>query len=477
MALAIYFVMPASYFALVVVCKRLLLGNVSPHRRRRAGDHPTWSHWLYSKLGDVPFFTMYLRLNVMSHLTKWNYQLLGSRIGARPFLAAPYTAEPELLEVGDRGMVAGNVSLYGIDVPGQRVGAIRVGESAVVTNSCVLQAGAELADSALLGDLSVAGHADVIPPNAIAVGSPPRVVGRTTFRPDTLSTGRYVLNQSVLVLLQWVCLAASNVTGFLLMGLCLGGLLAWAPLWVLWCALPGLLLLPRLVKVAFVPLAKWLVLGKVAAGEHPAYGWYYTRWLLLETLIMDAEAGFLTQLQGTQFLNLLWRALGARVGSNTCILASSLGCEFDLKTIGDDVVLQYQSLVFGHSIEHHSLLLKATTIEDGAEIGPFAIVETGAVVASGLVVPAHLAVHAQRTRTGRAEGRTCSTCMNSKSRPRPSSPNRSSTTTRVAPKMAGRSTATGKPSVGCMSVPACWSTSLPSPPPAASCIARSPRRS
>ena len=402
LALAIYFVMPASYFALVVVCKRLLLGNVSPQQAAgELGSHPTWSHWLYSKLCDVPFFTMYLHLNVMSHLMKWNYQLLGSRIGARPFLAAPYTAEPELLEVGDRGMVAGNVSLYGVDVPSQRVGPIRLGESAVVANSCVLQAGVELSESALLGDLSVADH--VIPPNVVAVGSPPRIVGRTNLRPDTLSTGQYMLNQSVLVLLQWICLGAGNVAGFLLMGLSLRGLMAWAPLWVLWCALPGLLLLPRLVKVVFVPLAKWLTLGKMAAGEHPAYGWYYTRWLLLETVIMDAEAAFLMQLQGTQFLNLLWRGLGARVGSNTCIFASSLGCEFDLKAIGDDVVLQHQSLVFGHSIEHHSLLLKATTIEDGAEIGSFAIVETGAVVASGQIVPAHKAVHAQRTRTERAE--------------------------------------------------------------------------
>jgi non-ribosomal peptide synthetase-like protein len=404
-ALAIYFVMPASYFALVVVCKRLLLGSILPEQP--AGEprsHKAWSHWLYRKLTDVPFFTMYLRLNVMSHLTKWNYQLLGSHIGARPFLAAPYTAEPELLEVKDRGMVAGNVSLYGLDARGRRLGPILIGGSAVVTNSCVLLGGAKLAESALLGDLSVAGPADVIPPNAMAVGSPPRVVGRTSFRPDILPTGRYVLNQSVLVLLQWICLAASNVAGFLLMGLCLGGLMAWASLWVLWCALPGLLLVPRIVKVAFVPVAKWLALGKVAAGEHPAYGWYYTRWLLLETTIMDAEQAFLMQLQGTQFLNLLWRGLGARVGSNTCIFASSLGCEFDLKAIGDDVVLQYQSLVFGHSIEHHSLRLKATTIEDGVEVGPLAIVEAGAVVTRGRIVDAHKAVHALRTRTERTEG-------------------------------------------------------------------------
>jgi len=399
-ALALYFVMPAAYFALVVLAKRVLLGKVVPQQASgELQSHPTWSHWIYAKLVDVPFFTMWLRMNVMSHVMKWNYQLLGSHIGARPFLAAPYTAEPELFEVGDRGMVAGNVSLYGVDVPGQRVGAIRVEESGVVTNSCVLQAGAKLSQSSLLGNLSVTAHGDLIPPNAVAVGSPPRVVGRTAFRADTVSTGQYVLNQVALVLLQWICLVFSNVAGFLAMGLALGGLTGWAPLWVLWSALPGLLLLPRLVKVAFVPLVKWVTLGKVAQGEHPAYAWYYTRWLLLETLIMDAEASVLTQLQGTQFLNLLWRVMGARVGSNTCNFASSLGCEFDLKSVGDDVVLQYQSLVFAHSIEHHSLLLTATTIEDGAEVGPFAIVETGAVLATGDIVSAHMALHAQRTRT------------------------------------------------------------------------------
>ena len=147
-ALAIYFVMPIVYFGLVVICKRLLLGNVSPQPAAgELGSHPTWSHWLYSTLIDVPFFRMYLRLNIMSHLTKWNYQLLGSRIGARPFLAAPYTAEPELLEVADFGMVAGNVSVYGIDVPRQLVGKIRLGNWAVVANSCVLQAGTEAPSS------------------------------------------------------------------------------------------------------------------------------------------------------------------------------------------------------------------------------------------------------------------------------------------------------------------------------------------
>src|SRR5262249_57869441 len=59
--------------------------------------------------------------------------------------------------------------------------------------------------------------------------------------------------------------------------------------------------------------------------------------------------------------------------------------------------------VFGHSIEYHSLLFKATKIQDHAAIGPFAIVEAGAVVASGQIISAHKAVHAKRARVGRAE--------------------------------------------------------------------------
>ena len=74
----------------------------------------------------------------------------------------------------------------------------------MVTNSCVLQAGAKLAPCTLLGNLSVSGSGDQFPPNAVAVGSPPRVVGRTSFRPDAVPTGRYVRNRSALVLLQWI---------------------------------------------------------------------------------------------------------------------------------------------------------------------------------------------------------------------------------------------------------------------------------
>jgi acetyltransferase-like isoleucine patch superfamily enzyme len=189
-ALAVYVIIPVGYFALVVGCKRLFLQRATKRSPAdNTDERQRWSHWLYATLIDVPFFRMYLRLTVGSHLTKWNFQLLGARIGARPFLAAPYTAEPEPLEMADHAMLAGNVSLFGVDAAKGLLGKIRLGNSAIVANSCVLQGGANLADFSLLGDLSTADRADVVPPHAIALGVPPRVVGRTNFHEDNISKG------------------------------------------------------------------------------------------------------------------------------------------------------------------------------------------------------------------------------------------------------------------------------------------------
>jgi non-ribosomal peptide synthetase-like protein len=407
--LALYLVIPVCYFGLVAAYKRLcqaILGSI-----QKTGGRASWSRGLYQTLIDVPFFKMYLRLSVGSHLTKWNFQLLGSCIGSRPFLVAPYTAEPELMDIADFAVLAGNVSLYAADPVTGQADKIRLGNSAIVANSCVLLGGAELGDFSLLGDLSIAGPMDVIPPHAIAVGVPPRLVGRTHFRADDVNEWGYLRNQFLLILLQVLLLTVANVAGFSAMGAVASSLILFTPFWVLWCAAPGLLLVPRLVKLLLVPVFKWAIVGRVRPGEHSMYGWYFTRWQLVETYLWDAEDAVLSQLHGTPVLNLLWRMLGARIGGNACLFSSSLACEFDLKDIGDGVVAHHQSLVFSHSIEHHSLVLRPTTVQAHAELGSFAIIEAGGVVSAGRVVAPHTAVHAARAQrpastAPEAEGRS-----------------------------------------------------------------------
>ena len=201
--------------------------------------------------------------------------------------------------------------------------------------------------------------------------------------------------QVCLVALQWGAGGGRADPGAPIFG-ALVQLLAPTPV-VLIALLPVLLLAPRGVKVLLLPVAKWALLQRVREGEHPAYGPMWVRWLAMEALVMDLEQTLLL-LRGTMFMSWLYRALGARVGPNTCLFCSSLGSEYDLKTIADGALLDHRSLIFGHSIERHTLIFKPCVIGAGAEVGSLSIVEAGAVVEPGARVKPHRPVHARRSR-------------------------------------------------------------------------------
>ena len=388
-------VIPAAYFVIVVILKRLLLGRLEP------GASPTAAHWIYSRLIDVPLFMVFMRLTVMSHIMKWAYQILGAKVGARPFIAAPFTSEPELLEIGDGAMVAGNVAIYAHDPVTGETASVVIGKRAIVANSCLLMAGSHLGEESLLGDLSRHGAKDISLPKIIAVGRPPKVVGGTSLVDDQCSTLSYLSLQILLVLLQITIVVGGQVLGFMALGLTVQWLMGASTL-LLIALFPLLFVIPRGVKVLMLPIVKWLILGRVREGEYPAYGSMWIRWIALEALVMDLERTLLA-LRGTFFLPLLYRAMGARVGSNTWLLSSSLGSEYDLKTIGSGAVLNHRSLVFGHSIERHTLIFKASVVGKHAVTGAFSIVEAGANVLDDATISAHKAVHARKQRSKQAD--------------------------------------------------------------------------
>ena len=383
-------VIPAAYFLIVVILKRLLLGNLAP------ATLPGAAHWTYSRLIDLPLFMVFLRLTVMSHVMKWAYQALGAKVGARPFIAAPYTAEPELLAIDDGAMVAGNVAIFAHDPVTGNTAPVSIGKRAIVANSCLLMAGSCLGEESLLGDLSRHGAKDISLPKVIAVGRPPQVVGSTSQVADQCTTLAYASLQTLLVALQLVIVVGGQVLGFVALGLAVHWLVGTSSS-LLIALLPVLLVIPRGVKVLLLPIAKWIILGRVREGEHPAYGSMWVRWIALEGLLMDLERTLIA-LRGTYFLPLLYRAMGARIGSNTRLLASSLGSEYDLKTIASDAVLNHRSLVFGHSIERHTLIFKTSATGKNAVIGAFGIVEAGAEVPDHATIAAHKAVHARKQR-------------------------------------------------------------------------------
>ena len=332
----------------------------------------------------------------MSHVMKWAYQALGAKVGARPFMAAPYTAEPELLAMEDGAMVAGNVAIFAHDPVTGDTAPVTIGKRAIVANSCLLMAGSRLGDESLLGDLSRLGAKDKSLPKVIAVGRPPQVVGATNLVADQCTTLTYASLQAILVALQLLIVVGGQVLGFVALGLTVHWLIGTSGLLLL-ALLPVLLVIPRGVKVLLLPIAKWIILGRVREGEHPAYGIMWIRWIALEGLLMDLERTLIA-LRGTFFLPLLYRAMGSRVGPNTWLLTSSLGSEYDLKTMASGAVFNHRSLIFGHSIERHTLIFKASATGKNAVTGACSIVEAGAEVPDHATIAAHKAVHARKPR-------------------------------------------------------------------------------
>ena len=387
-AVTLQFVVPLVALLLVVVMVRPLRALLE-----RLG-RPDIGAAVYRSAIEVPFFAAWFRLAVMSALTGVSFRLLGATVGADTMLAGPYVEDPRRLRIGDGAVLAGNVTVLNGSRGASAGRTVEVHRQAIVANSCMLIDGAQVPERSLLGDLSALSAGTVLPEGCVALGASARVVGRSRFHEPELSGAARVTAKILLVPAQLLALALISVLGVVafaavLQAQALPGI--WNAIW----ALPVALLMSRLVRIVALVAFKWAVIGRIAPGNHPLMGGMYSRWVFLEALIMDAERVILVSMRGTVYLAALWRLLGARIGRGACIMGSSLGCEFDLKSIGTGTVVQPNAMVFAHSVEHHTLLFRATRIGDHVNVGPNAIVEAGAEVANAIRVPANRAVHAR----------------------------------------------------------------------------------
>ena len=388
LALTLQLVLPLLSFLMVIVMVRPLRAVLE-----RFGL-PSIGASIYRSAIEVPFFPVWLRLTVMSPLAALNFRALGATVGANTMLAGPYVEDPRGLRVGDGAILAGNVTVMNGGTGRSPAQSVEVHRQGIVANSCMLIGGATVTERSLLGDLSVLSGGTTLPEGSVAVGTSARIVGRSRFHTPELSGSARSIAKSLLAPAQLLASMLISMLGFIAFAAVLQvhvlpGI--WNAAW----ALPVALLVRRLVRIVALVGFKWAVIGRIAAGEYPLMGSIYAGWVFIEALIMDAERAILVSMRGTVYLAALWRLLGAKVGRGACIMGSSLGCEFDLKSIGAGTVLQPNAMVFAHSVEHHTLLFRATSIGDEVNVGPNSIVEAGAEVPKAVRVGANRAVHAR----------------------------------------------------------------------------------
>jgi non-ribosomal peptide synthetase-like protein len=123
---------------------------------------------------------------------------------------------------------------------------------------------------------------------------------------------------------------------------------------------------------------KWLVIGKMKAGDYPLWGAYYFRWWLVKTMQRLLPAQFLN---GTPLYPAYLRLLGVKVAADAMISDFSFGAE-DLITIGSDVSISSQTNLNNAFVEDGLLKLRPLTLGDHAYIGSSAVISGDSHIAA-----------------------------------------------------------------------------------------------
>ncbi|MCP2293175.1 non-ribosomal peptide synthetase terminal domain of unknown function [Nocardia amikacinitolerans] len=378
------------YAAATVVLVRLFaIGLTEGHHpvRSRVG----WQAWATERLLDSArtfLFPLYASL-----LTPLWLRLLGAKVG-KHVEASTVLLLPKFTTVADGAFLADDTMVAGYELGGGwlRIGEAKVGKRAFLGNSGMTAPGRRVPKNGLVAVLSAA------PSKAKAgsswLGSPPvrlrraseTADARRTFDPPRrlrvaraiVETCRlipvlvtFAIGLGVLFALAWLAQRIGHLPTALLSGV--------------------VLLVAGAVACGSAVAAKWLLVGRIRAEEHPLWSSFVWRNEVSDTFVETVAAPwFARAATGTPVLNLWLRALGARIGRGVWCESYWLP-EADLVTLGDGATVERGCVVQTHLFHDRIMAMDTVTLGAGATLGPHCVALPAAGLGAGATVgPASL---------------------------------------------------------------------------------------
>ncbi|MFC1434813.1 Pls/PosA family non-ribosomal peptide synthetase [Streptacidiphilus sp. N1-3] len=373
-----------AYAALVLAAVRLLGIGL------RAGHHPlhsrtAWQAWTVIQLMDLArgsLFPLYASLFTPAWL-----RALGMRVG-QGVEASTVLALPSMTTVGDGAFLADDTLIAPYELGGGwlRIDEAEIGERAFLGNSGMTAPGRSVPDRGLVGVLSATPKK--AKKGSSYLGMPPMKLPRRaqggdqslTYAPSarlrrtrgTVELFRIVpvmisvaLGLSVLaVLAELARSVGGGLVGLLLAAVCSG----------------AVLLAAGLAACAVAVAAKWLLIGRFTAVEHPLWSSHVWRNELADTFTeVLAAPWLLNAVPGTPLLNTWLRAIGARIGRGVWTESYWLP-EADLVTLGDGVSVNRGCVIQTHLFHDRIMRMDQVILQEGATLGPHGIVLPGAVI-------------------------------------------------------------------------------------------------
>ena len=382
----------AAYAVMTIVAVRMLSIGL------REGYHPVrsrsgWQLWATERLMDGArnyLFPLYASLATPGWL-----RLLGAKVG-RDTEISTVLLTPKFTVIEDGAFLADDTMVASYELGGGWIYAATttVGRRAFLGNSGITQPGRRVPDDGLVAVLSAA------PAKAKRgsswLGSPPMRLRRRPAEADAARTyeppWRLKAMRSVVEAFRVLPVMVTAAIGLAV----LGTLQALARIFGIWSAAlcGGLVLLAAGAVAAGVAVAaKWLLVGRIRAGEFPLWSSFVWRNELADTFVETVAAPwFARAASGTPVMNMWLRALGAKVGRGAWCETYWLP-EADLVTLGRGSTVNRGCVVQTHLFHDRIMRMDAVVLEHGATLGPHGVALPSARLGAGVTVgPASLVV-------------------------------------------------------------------------------------
>ncbi|SDD12310.1 non-ribosomal peptide synthetase terminal domain of unknown function [Sanguibacter gelidistatuariae] len=361
-------------WALVRLLSIGLTSGIYPVQGLRA-----WQAWSILRVLDEArtwLFPLY-----SSSLTPAWLRALGAQVG-RDTEASTVLLIPCLTSVNDGAFLADDTMLgmYELGNGWLRIESVKIGKHAFVGNSGMTAPGRKVPKGGLVAVLSAAPRRTKAKSGTSWLGSPPtrlrRVaavadVSRTYAPPTRLRVARALIEVCRLVPVMVhgaLCLAVVTVL------LSVAGAGERGGWWVAALVSGGLLLVVGAVAAAITTGAKWALVGRVRATDHPLWSSFVWRNELADTFVEVVAAPFFARIAvGTPVLNVWLRSLGARIGRGVWCETYWLP-EADLVELRDGVTVNQGCVVQTHLFHDRTLSLDTVMLREGSTLGPNGVI-------------------------------------------------------------------------------------------------------
>uniref|UniRef100_UPI003513590B Pls/PosA family non-ribosomal peptide synthetase n=1 Tax=Mycolicibacterium hippocampi TaxID=659824 RepID=UPI003513590B len=393
---ALVWIVPATRAALLTYAALTVLGVRLLAVGLHEGYHPVrsrsgWQLWATERLMDAArnhLFPIYASL-----LTPWWLRLLGAEVGRGTEISTALLI-PKFTVIEDGAFLADDTMVASYELGGGWIHVARatIGKRAFLGNSGITQPGRRVPDDGLVAVLSAAPHKAKA--GSSWLGSPPVRLRRRPTAADVLRTfhpsARLKALRATVETFRLVPVVVTFAIGVAVL-LSVQAVVLTAG-WI-WAALAtGLILLAAgAVAGGIAVAAKWIVVGRITAIEHPLWSSFVWRNEVSDTFVETVAAPWFARgAAGTPVMNLWLRALGAKIGRGVWCESYWLP-EADLVTLEDGCTVNRGCVVQTHLFHDRIMRMDTVVLERGATLGPHCVALPAARIGSGATVgPASL---------------------------------------------------------------------------------------